>query len=221
MPKISVEKLTEEIQKSNSINSFFKGKYIKLLNIAYTNYVCSKDKLETTMEEIIEKEEISIQEENPKIPSVVSNAKISSINLFPLIVHGHDELTLFKLKDFLHNKLCFKEPIMLKQIPDGGHTIIEKFDHYSELIDLVFILLTTNDTLIDSTKRTRQNVILELGYFMGKLKRKSGKIIVLKKGDIELPSDLRSVIEIDISNGLEMCYQKIRDELSSVVTFMK
>lgn len=150
-----------------------------------------------------------------------ADIKIPSKNVLPFIVHGHDELTLFKLKDFLHNTLYFKEPIILKQMSDGGHTIIEKFEHYSEQIDLVFVLLTPDDTLQNSTKRARQNVILELGYFMGKLGRKSGKIIVLKKGELEIPSDLKGVIEIDISNGIEMSNQKIRSELSSVVKFME
>jgi predicted nucleotide-binding protein len=40
--------------------------------------------------------------------------------------------------------------------------------------------------------RSRQNVILELGYFIGKLGRSS--VCALHKGGVELPSDLHGLI---------------------------
>ena len=39
--------------------------------------------------------------------------------------------------------------------------------------------------------RARQNVILELGYFIGRLGR--DKVCALKKGDVEIPSDFMGV----------------------------
>jgi predicted nucleotide-binding protein len=40
--------------------------------------------------------------------------------------------------------------------------------------------------------RARQNVVLELGYFMGKLSRK--RVCALSKGDVEMPSDYHGVL---------------------------
>jgi predicted nucleotide-binding protein len=40
--------------------------------------------------------------------------------------------------------------------------------------------------------RARQNVLLELGYFLGKLTR--SRVCVLVKGDVEIPSDWAGVI---------------------------
>ncbi|MGA7326980.1 MAG: TIR domain-containing protein [Rhodomicrobium sp.] len=40
--------------------------------------------------------------------------------------------------------------------------------------------------------RARQNVILELGYFTGKLGRKN--VCAIKQGDLELPSDIIGVV---------------------------
>ena len=40
--------------------------------------------------------------------------------------------------------------------------------------------------------RARQNVILELGYFVGRLGR--GKVMALKKGDLEVPGDYDGVV---------------------------
>jgi predicted nucleotide-binding protein len=44
--------------------------------------------------------------------------------------------------------------------------------------------------------RARQNVIFELGYFAGKLGR--GRACLLRKGDVEIPSDLYGVIYTDM-----------------------
>ncbi len=214
----NINNLIERIQDSNKISDFFKKKYINLLNIAHKNFLISKTKLETVIEEVIEKAEITIEEEQKKI-AVSSKKKTPSISLTPFIVHGHDELSMMALKNFLQNSLKFKEPVILKHMPSGGQTIIEKFEHYSELIDVVFVLLTPDDTLLNSTKRARQNVILELGYFMGKLGRKSGRIILLRKGKLEIPSDIKGLINIDISNGIEMSFEKIRNELNDIITF--
>lgn len=47
--------------------------------------------------------------------------------------------------------------------------------------------------------RARQNVIFELGYFAGKLGR--GRACLLRKGEIEIPSDLYGVIYKDMDAG--------------------
>jgi predicted nucleotide-binding protein len=40
--------------------------------------------------------------------------------------------------------------------------------------------------------RARRNVVLELGYFFGKLERR--KVCALRRGDIEIPSDIIGLI---------------------------
>jgi predicted nucleotide-binding protein len=47
-----------------------------------------------------------------------------------------------------------------------------------------------------TTSRARQNVIFELGYFVGKLDR--GKVCLLRRGDVEIPSDLYGVLYTDM-----------------------
>ena len=42
-------------------------------------------------------------------------------------------------------------------------------------------------------------------------------MILLQKGDLELPSDLAGVIYIDISNGVEATGEKIRKEVAMLV----
>jgi predicted nucleotide-binding protein len=145
------------------------------------------------------------------------NIKKSNPNIF--IVHGHDNAAKYELKNYLQNTLNLGNPKILHELPSRGRMIIEKFEEETRHVDLVFALLTPDDkgAVINSTnnekRRARQNVIFELGYFFAKLQRTSGKIILLSKGKLELPSDIRGIIYIDISNGIEAAGEEIRREI--------
>lgn len=47
--------------------------------------------------------------------------------------------------------------------------------------------------------RARQNVLLELGYFIGRLGR--DKVCALKRGSLEIPSDFAGVVWESMDNG--------------------
>lgn len=91
------------------------------------------------------------------------------------------------------------DPIIIAKKPSGGKTIIEMIEHRGD-VQFAVILLTPDDKgglNKDRSKlqpRARQNVILELGYFMGRLGRE--KVIALYRGSVELPSDMHGVIYI-------------------------
>jgi len=135
------------------------------------------------------------------------------------IVHGHDEKSLLKLKNFIQNSLKWGEPVILREQPSRGKTIIEKFEENILDIDYIFVLLTPDDKVLNSgdpnelKRRARQNVIFELGFFYGQYGRRSGRILVLHKGPIEIPTDISGIIWIDISDGVEAAGEIIRNEL--------
>ncbi len=137
----------------------------------------------------------------------------------PFIVHGHDEATKLALKNYLQNVLMLGEPVILHEQPNGGRTIIEKFEDYAGMASMVFVLLTPDDLGADSEapndtkRRARQNVIFELGYFLGTLGRESGRVCLLYKRPLELPSDIAGLIYIDITNGIEAAGELIRREV--------
>ena len=89
------------------------------------------------------------------------------------------------------------EAVILHEQPNQGHTIIEKFENYSD-VSFAVVLLTPDD--VGSTKantgnlapRARQNVIFELGFFIGKLGR--NRVCALHKGNVEFPSDFSGVL---------------------------
>ena len=140
------------------------------------------------------------------------------------IVHGHDENTLLALKNFLQNTLHLGEPVILREQPNLGRTIIEKFEDEASHVDLAFVLLTPDDVIAppeapdQEKRRARQNVIFELGYFYRQLRRRSGAVVLCYKGPLKLPSDISGVIYVDVTNGIESAGEQLRKELSEWLT---
>ena len=119
------------------------------------------------------------------------------------VVHGHDGEAKETLARFLE-KLGLA-PVILHEQPSQGRTIIEKFEVSSSDVAFAVVLLTPDDLGCANSKgtelrpRARQNVILELGYFMGRLGRT--RVCALHKGGIELPSDYQGVIYIELDSA--------------------
>jgi predicted nucleotide-binding protein len=155
-----------------------------------------------------------------KVASTRSEDDAREIRVF--IVHGHDHESLFELKDYLQNTLKLGEPVVLRKTPCLGKTLIEKFEREAETVKLVFVLLTPDDEMAavndseENKRRARQNVIFELGFFLGKLGRGSGKVLLLHKGPIEMPSDITGIEYIDITNGIDSAGETIRRELKAL-----
>lgn len=109
------------------------------------------------------------------------------------IVHGHDEGARETVARFL-DRLGF-EPVILHEQANRGRTVMEKVEANSD-VGFAVVLLTPDDE--GCTKggtpapRVRQNVLLELGYFLGLLGRE--KVCALKKGNVEIPSDFAGVV---------------------------
>jgi predicted nucleotide-binding protein len=134
------------------------------------------------------------------------------------IVHGHDHDTLEELKHHLQHTLDLSPPIVLGEMAAAGRTIIEKLDDYAN-VDYVFALMTPDETVAapgaNTRTQARPNVLLETGYFLGRLARKSGRVIVLVKGNAAVPSDLAGIGCIDISAGVAQAIPLIRREIDA------
>jgi predicted nucleotide-binding protein len=122
------------------------------------------------------------------------------------LVHGHDESAREGVERFLE-KLGL-DAIILHEQPNAGRTIIEKVEKFAEVAFAV-VLLTPDDvggTAVNPqalSPRARQNVILELGYFLGKLGRTH--VAALLKGDVEKPSDYDGVVYIVLDGRGLLC----------------
>ena len=126
-------------------------------------------------------------------PAIIQNqAKMDKV----FVVYGHDEMMKLKVEHFLREELKL-EVVALDEKPNNGMTIIEKFETYSKDCTFAVILMSPDDeTEVNGQifKRARQNVVLELGYFMAKLGR--NKVCVLIRGNIEKPSDISGILNI-------------------------
>jgi predicted nucleotide-binding protein len=137
------------------------------------------------------------------------------------IVHGHDSASVLDLKNYIQNTLHWQEPVVLREQASLGKTLIEKFETFARKVDCVFVLLTPDDKVIpsgtnDEKRRSRQNVIFELGFFYASLERSSGRVVLLHKGEVELPSDISGIVWIDIKNGIAAAGEDIRKEVAEV-----
>jgi predicted nucleotide-binding protein len=124
---------------------------------------------------------------NPEFES--PSPRIAAGNL-AFIIHGHDdqlkaEAQLLLLRAGINT-------VVLHEQPDAGRTIIDKLIGESEKADYAIALLSPDDLVNTGIHRARQNVILEIGYFMGKLGKERVRLIM--RDNVEIPSDLQGVL---------------------------
>jgi predicted nucleotide-binding protein len=121
------------------------------------------------------------------------------------VVHGHDEVMKVNVARTLE-KLGLS-PIILHEKPNQGRTIIEKFTDYSG-VGFAVVLLSADDLgrLASSPPenlrpRARQNVIFELGFFIGRLER--GRVLALHAAvdGFEFPSDYSGVLFVPFDSS--------------------
>ncbi len=117
------------------------------------------------------------------------------------IVHGHDDGAREAVARFLER--IGLEAVILHEQANQGRTIIEKVVANSD-VGFAVVLLTPDDEGCvkggTPEPRARQNVLLELGYFIGRLGR--DKVCALKRGSLEIPSDFAGVVWYTMdSNG--------------------
>lgn len=115
------------------------------------------------------------------------------------LVHGRDSGAKEMVARFLE-KMNLKPVILAEQI-NVGKTIIEKFEYHAN-VGFAIVLMTPDDiaSILEEEGnlyfRARQNVIFELGFFVGKLGRQ--RVCALIKGDVEIPSDYSGVVYIEL-----------------------
>lgn len=142
---------------------------------------------------------------------------IDSIKIF--IVHGHDEAMRESVARAI-TRLNL-EPIILHEKPSKGRTIIEKFSDYGD-VGFAVVLLSPDDVGRHNNgspdalnPRARQNVIFELGYFLGRLGRERVLALYKQEPNFELPSDYSGVLFVPYDNSGRWQFDLVK-ELKSV-----
>jgi len=89
-----------------------------------------------------------------------------------------------------------KSVIVLHDQPNRGRTIIEKFENYARSTAFAVVIYTGDDEGkakgdLTLKPRARQNVLFELGFFVGALTR--ARVAVLFEEGVDVPTDLSGV----------------------------
>lgn len=115
------------------------------------------------------------------------------------VVHGGDEGKKEAVARFLTT--LGLAPVILHEQANLGRTLIEKFEAHAE-VPFAVVILTGDDSGGPSghpesaRPRGRQNVVFELGYFVGRLGRK--RVCTLYEEGVEIPSDFSGIVYVPL-----------------------
>jgi predicted nucleotide-binding protein len=158
---------------------------------------------------------IGIDVPDPDTPLDIEEPPSAPARPQVFLVHGHDQLR-DKVEAFL-GSLDLK-PVRLDDEPARGKTIIEMLEEHGAAAYAVVLLTPDDEGRKKSRKETplqpraRQNVILELGYFMGRLGR--ARVCAIHAANVELPSDVHGVRYIKLDR-LGAWKRKVERELKA------
>lgn len=116
------------------------------------------------------------------------------------VVHGRNDKERKKVERALRRANV--DPIVLFAQPQRGRTVLEKFEDVAGTCDCAVVAVSADDigglaTGGIAQRRARQNVILELGYFLAHFGRKTGRTIYIEFGQTEIPSNVAGLVRID------------------------
>jgi predicted nucleotide-binding protein len=146
-------------------------------------------------------EEIAYRGEQSNQVAETANQSHPDHKIF--LVHGRDDSAKNAVALFL--RAIGLEPIILHQRPNGGRHLLTKFREEADGASFAVILMTPDDEgglagAPDRRPRARQNVVFELGFFIGKLG--PANVAALVTGDVEKPSDFDGIAYISFDlNG--------------------
>lgn len=132
------------------------------------------------------------------------------------VVHGSQLLRAQEVARVIE-KMTGRDAVILHEEPNNGLTVIEKFERHAESAAFAVVLLTADDEgraagSEDGLRpRGRQNVVLEMGYFFGKLGR--AQVSVLYDPGVEQPSDIHGLVYVKLDQE-GAWKQKLGHELS-------
>ena len=149
------------------------------------------------------KERLELYDEIPVVPESQAARSTRGGEAAVFVVHGRSEGPKHEVARFVERVSPLK-CIILHEQPNSGRTLIEKFEHYATPAAFAVVLLTGDDEgrLVGSgqwNRRARQNVVFELGFFIGKLGR--DRVAVLYEETVDLPSDMKGLLYTPLDSG--------------------
>jgi predicted nucleotide-binding protein len=135
------------------------------------------------------------------------------------IVHGRDENAKNQVALFLRK--IGLEDIVLHQRPNRGRNLLTKFQEDAEGSSFAVILMTRDDdgglAGGPQQKRARQNVVFELGFFIGKFD--TPRVAALIVPGVEKPSDFDGICWREFGHGTNWKNELARELKEAGVPF--
>lgn len=137
------------------------------------------------------------------------------------LVHGRDETAMLHVDRWLRKMNL--EPVTLEgEHAAGSTTVIEAFEACAAGCGTAIVLATADDRAPPQggrgafLPRARQNVVLELGFFWGRLGR--GNVILLIDHSLvnDFPSDLAGVLTVRFNGDVRPVFDQLRAKLQEV-----
>lgn len=175
----------------------------------FVRWASSADALDQLGDICLQAAQYAEQREGGSMERTPSSGVPARTRIF--LVHGHDTALKDRVARHVH-LLTGQPPIILEEQPGGSRTIIELIELHAAEAAFAIVLLTGDDEgrkrgftartsgaiekrlkpkLPVLLRRARQNVVLELGYFMARLGR--DHVCALYEDGVELPSDFAGV----------------------------
>lgn len=146
-----------------------------------------------------------------KVRLLLAPAKLGKENLNQIrsnkifVINGKDNDMKLEITQTLQ-KLEL-DPLILHENPNITQNIIENIKDY-EHVSFAVVILTPDYLVYPKEKNpdkakyvTEQNVIFELGYFLGKLGKQNVVVIYRKIKDFEIPKNYNGITWIEYKNG--------------------
>jgi predicted nucleotide-binding protein len=127
------------------------------------------------------------------------DAEVQQFSRRIFVVHGREGEHREAVARFLEQ--LGLEAVILHEQPNKGRALITKFHEVASDIGFAVVLMTADDVgglreTGQQQARARQNVIFELGFFIGALG--SDRVAALISNEVERPSDFEGVVYIPI-----------------------
>jgi predicted nucleotide-binding protein len=151
-----------------------------------------------------------VEEETPPAIPRAASADRAPNRVF--VVHGQNEAARNAVVSFLESLGLVG--IVLHEQPNMGRHLLTKFIQEADLVTFAVVLMTDDD--VGSVKggkaapRARQNVILELGYFLAHLGQ--ARVCALITPGLETPSDFDGIVYIRMDDE-DRWKQELKREL--------
>jgi predicted nucleotide-binding protein len=142
--------------------------------------------------------------EEPEVASAEPPSRVDASGVREVfIVHGRDTEAEQTVARFLERVVPNHPVRILHEQADRGQTVIEKLERVAASVGFAVVLLIGDDVgglaRQAQNPRARQNVVLELGFFISKIGRSN--VAVLYEKGVELPSDMAGVLYTELDDA--------------------